>query len=72
MIMVCAESALLTTLNDAHYSNDFSGKSRSSTITLAFLIQKTNLTLEEAIVQVFTIDLNSNFCIVFNVLGPAI
>ena len=32
--------------------NQFRGKSRSSTITLAFLIQKTNLTLEDAIVQV--------------------
>ena len=32
--------------------DDFSGKSRSSTIALAFLIQKTSLTLEEAIVQV--------------------
>jgi len=32
--------------------NCWGGKSRSSTITLAFLIQKTNLTLEDAIVQV--------------------
>ena len=32
--------------------HDFSGKSRSSTITLAFLLQKTSLTLEEAIVKV--------------------
>jgi len=32
--------------------NCWGGKSRSSTITLAFLIQKTNLSLEDAIVQV--------------------
>ena len=35
--------------------HDFSGKSRSSTITLAFLLQKTSLTLEEAIVKVIII-----------------
>ena len=39
-------------------NDDFSGKSRSSTITLAFLIQKTSLTLEDAIVQVVVIIIN--------------
>ena len=35
--------------------HNVSGKSRSSTITLAFLLQKTSLTLEEAIVKVIII-----------------
>ena len=39
-------------------NDDFPGKSRSSTITLAFLIQKTSLTLEDAIVQVVIIDIS--------------
>ena len=42
----------------ADANDDFPGKSRSSTITLAFLIQKTNLTLEDAIVQVINIDIS--------------
>ena len=58
--MVCADSPNHT------YCSGFSGKSRSSTITLAFLIQKTNLTLEEAIVQVVTIDLNCHDIVVVN------
>ena len=48
-------------LDKTEYSDDnddFSGKSRSSTITLAFLIQKTSLTLEDAIVQVVVIIIN--------------
>ena len=42
----------------ADATDDFPGKSRSSTITLAFLIQKTSLTLEDAIVQVVIIDIS--------------
>ena len=66
MIMICvaacADDADKTEYCDGDHAGDngeFSGKSRSSTITLAFLIQKTNLTLEDAIVQVVIIDISS-------------
>ena len=65
MIMICvaacADDADKTEYCDGDHADDngdFSGKSRSSTITLAFLIQKTNLTLEDAIVQVI-LDISS-------------